>query len=153
MGVTETIEPLITPAVEAQGVALYDLEFVKEGGNRILRLYIDTDGGVSLDDCERVSRAVEAVLDVHDPIPQAYMLEVSSPGIERKLSRDAHFTRYMGHKVVIKLFAPYSADNNRKKFTGTLTSYENNQILLSDENNEQWLFEKNQVAMCRLIVF
>jgi len=158
---TTQLESLVAPIVEACGVELYDLEYVKEGGDRILRLYIDSESGITLSDCERVSRAVDAVLDEHDPIPHAYRLQVGSPGIERKLSKPAHFTRFVGHKVMLKLFAPHSPKDDsqaesvttgRKKFTGTLTNYNNGIISLTDEDGQEWEFEKSQVSACRLVV-
>lgn len=153
-----TLEPLLTPVVNECGAELYDIEFVKEGGNRILRLFIDKDGGVDLNDCERVSHAVSAVLDEHDPIESAYRLQVGSPGIERRLVKPEHFTRYIGRKVIIKLFAPHSPQNpdenesvttGRKKFTGVLIAYDG-QITLKDEEGLTWSFEKKQVSACRL---
>lgn len=139
------------------------MEFVKEGGSRILRLFIDKDGGVDLNDCERVSRAVSAVLDEHDPIPQAYRLQVGSPGIERRLSKPEHFQRYIGHKVLLKLFAPHSPDDanspesvttGRKKFTGILLNYEQKtgEITLADADGVEWTFDKKQVSACKLVV-
>ena len=144
------ITQLLTPVVEAQGVSLYDLEFLKEGGDKILRLYIDKDEGVDLDDCERVSRAAEAELDAHDPIPAAYYLEVSSPGVERKLSRPEHFARYIGHKIAVKLYGPV---DGQRKFTGALTSYEDGNLSLAEENGQVRKFEQAQVSACRLVVF
>jgi len=156
-----TLEPLIAPVAEKCGVELYDLEFVKEGGSRILRLFIDKEGGVDLNDCERVSRAVSDVLDEHDPIPSAYRLQVGSPGIERRLVKPEHFMRYIGHKVLIKLFAPHSPENaddpesvttGRKKFTGILNSYDSEKIALKDEDGQIWTFDKKQVSACKLVV-
>ncbi|MCL2377908.1 MAG: ribosome maturation factor RimP [Defluviitaleaceae bacterium] len=144
------ITQLLTPIIEAQGVSLYDLEFIKEGGAKILRLYIDKPEGVDLDDCERVSRAAEAELDTHDPIPDAYYLEVSSPGIERKLSKPEHFARYIGHKIALKLYGPV---DGRRKFTGNLTSYENGNLSLTEENGQTYDFEQTQISACRLVVF
>jgi ribosome maturation factor RimP len=153
-----TLEPLLTPVVEANDVELYDIEFVKEGGNRILRLFIDKEGGVDLNDCERVSRAVSVVLDEHDPIESAYRIQVSSPGIDRRIVKPEHFRRYVGHKVTIKLFAPHSPEEphgsesvttGRKKFTGTLTAYDE-KITLTDEDAQVWNFDKKQVSSCRL---
>jgi len=155
------LETLITPVAETCGVELYDLEYVKEGGDRILRLFIDKEGGVDLSDCERVSRAVSDMLDEHDPIPDAYRLQVGSPGIERKLSKPEHFKRFVGSKVTIKLFAPHSPKNEnqaesvttgRKKFTGILTDYNNGEITLTDEDKIVWVFEKGEVSACRLVV-
>ena len=144
------ITKLLTPVVEAQGVSLYDIEFLKEGGSRILRLYIDRDAGVDLEDCERVSRAAEAVLDEHDPIQTAYYLEVSSPGIERKLSRLEHFARYTGHKIALRLYGPV---DGRRKFTGLLTKYENGNLSLTEEDGQERQFEEAQISACRLVVF
>jgi len=146
----DTITNLLAPVAEACGVSLYDIEFLKEGGNRILRLYIDKDEGVDLDDCERVSRAAEEVLDADDPIPTAYFLEVSSPGIERKLSKPEHFSSFIGHKVAIKLYGP---QDGRKKFTGQLTDYNNDIITLTEEDEIAHNFERAQISMCRLVVF
>ena len=147
--VIDKVEPLIAPAVEAQGVELYDLEYLKEGGDWILRLYIDKDGGVDLNDCERVSHAAGAVLDEHDPIKTAYILEVSSPGVERKLKKDAHFERYIGEKVSISLFKPV---NGQKKYTGILKGLIDGNVVLEDEQGEQ-RFDRTLVTLCRLVVF
>lgn len=156
-----TLEKLLAPAIEENGVELYEMEFVKEGGNRILRLFIDKEGGVDLNDCERVSRAVSAVLDEHDPIDAAYRLQVGSPGIDRRLSRPEHFQKHIGQKVLVKLFAPHSPENpddaesvttGRKKFTGIMQDYDNGKITLKDEDGVVWIFEKKQVSACRLAV-
>ena len=144
------ITQLLTPVIEAQGVSLYDLEFLKEGGSKILRLYIDKAEGVDLDDCERVSRAAEAELDANDPIPDAYDLEVSSPGVERKLSKPEHYARYIGHKIAIKLYGPV---DGRRKFTGILASYENGNLSLTEEDGQTRNFEQAQISACRLVVF
>ena len=146
----ELITNLLSPVVQEQGASLYDIEFVKEGSDRILRLYIDTDTGVGLEDCERVSRAVEAVLDAHDPIPTAYDLEVSSPGIERKLTRPKHFAKYIGHKIALRLYGPI---DGRKKFTGTLASHQDGNITLTEENGTNHHFQQAQIAACKLVVF
>ena len=144
------VTKLLTPAVEAQGVNLYDLEFLKEGTARILRIYIDKDPGVDLNDCERVSRAAEAVLDEHDPIETAYYLEVSSPGIERKLSKPEHFIRYNGHKIALRLYGPV---NGRKKYTGILDGYEDGNLTLTDEEGITHHFQQAQISACKLVVF
>lgn len=148
----ETLEALMAPVAQAQGLELYDIEYVKEGADRILRLYIDNEDGVSLDDCERMSRAAEIVLDAKDPIPGEYRLQVSSPGVERKLSKPEHYARYIGHKVVVKLFAPHDPVSGRKKFTGMLKSYKNNKLSIRTEDDE-YTFDLQQVSACRLMVF
>ena len=144
------ISKLLAPIIEAQGVTLYDLEFLKEGGDKILRLYIDKEDGIDLDDCERVSRAAEAELDTHDPIPDAYYLEVSSPGIERKLSKPEHFVRYTGHKISIKLYGPV---DGRRKFTGLLSAYEDGNLTLTEEDGKTHQLQQAQISACRLVVF
>ncbi|MCL2373228.1 MAG: ribosome maturation factor RimP [Defluviitaleaceae bacterium] len=158
----QSLETLLAPVVEANGCELYDLEFVKEGGDRILRLYIDKPEGVDLNDCEAVSRAAEVVLDEADPIAGAYRLQVGSPGVERSLHKPQHFTRYVGHKVAVRLFAPYSppsgtsetvTSTGRKKFTGILKAYDGDKIKLKDEDGTNWTFELSQVSACRLVVF
>ncbi|MCL2204221.1 MAG: ribosome maturation factor RimP [Defluviitaleaceae bacterium] len=148
----QALAELLTPVVLEAGVTLYDIELVREGGERILRLYIDKPEaqGVDLEDCERVSHAAEAVLDAKDPIPGAYALEVSSPGIERKLSRDEHFARYIGHDIALRLYAPVE---HRKNFRGKLTAYENKTITLETAPDKTMAFEREAVALCRLAVF
>jgi len=145
-----TITELLTPVAKAQGVDLYDIELLKEGSSKILRLYIDKDAGVDLDDCERVSRAAEEVLDANDPIPTAYYLEVSSPGIERKLTKPAHFARYKGHKIALRLYGPV---DGRKKFTGILEECADGNLTLTEEDGNARHFQQSQISACRLVVF
>ena len=146
----QALANLLAPVAEANGVSLYDLEMVKEGGEKILRLYIDKDTGVDLDDCERVSRAAEAILDEHDPIDAAYYLEVSSPGVERRLTKPEHFAKYIGHKIAIRLYGP---QDGRKKFTGQLVSYNNNELTLTEEDGKTQVFQLPQISASRLVVF
>lgn len=154
IAVIERLETLVAPAVAECGCQLYDIEYVKEGADRILRLYIDKAEGIDLDDCERVSRGVELVLDAHDPITGEYRLQVSSPGVERKLKKPAHYARYVGEKVHLKLFAPVDPVSGRKKFTGQLTGFEGNTITIRTEEDEQrFTIDLSQVSSCRLVVF
>ena len=111
--------------VTEQGCMLWDAEYVREGGNMVLRLLIDKDGGVSIDDCEAVSRAVEPLLDERDPIPGPYTLEVSSAGLERPLKRPEHFAFSIGRPVRVSLYAPI---DGARKFTGALISHDGNSI-------------------------
>ena len=148
--VIETVEPLLAEVASTQNVTLYDLEYVKEGGERILRLYIDKDGGVDLNDCERVSRAAEAVLDEHDPVPDAYILEVSSPGIERRLRKDEHFARYAGERVELRLFKPV---DGQKKFRGILGEMKEGVITITDSDGVPRAFGRKDISVCRLSVF
>lgn len=144
------LDELIAPTVENCGVELYDMEYVKEGGSRILRIFIDKNGGVDLNDCERVSHAISDVLDKHDPIPDAYRLQVGSPGIDRRLSKPAHFLENIGQKITLKLFAPHSPVDGRKKFTGTLVEY-GEKLRLTDTEGEEFVFDTKQIAACNLI--
>ena len=116
---------LAEPIAVQEDCFIYDIEYVKEGGVWFLRVYIDKDGGVSLDECEAVSRALSTVLDEADPIQQNYYLEVSSPGIERKLKTKEHFDRYIGETIDIGL---YKAINKSKQLTGKLISFEDDVI-------------------------
>ena len=149
------LDKLITPVVEDMGLELYDMEFVKEGGTRILRLFIDKEGGVNLNDCENVSRAVEAVLDEHDPIHTSYRLQVGSPGVERKLVRPEHFTRHIGQKVTLKLFAPHKVSESvsQKTFVGILTGYDGENVSFEDLGGNTFCFPITRMSACRLRVF
>ena len=104
--IASTVEALVTPVAAELGYDIWDVEYVKEGADFILRVTIDSDEGITIDDCEAMSRAIDPVLDEHDPIPDQYLLEVSSPGIERDLTRDDHFDLCVGEKVEVRLFAP-----------------------------------------------
>jgi len=150
----EKLELLLSPVTQAQGCELYDIEYVKEGGDRILRLFIDKEEGIDIDDCERVSRAAEQVLDEEDPISGEYRLQVSSPGVERKIKKPAHFTRFIGHKVEIRLFSPHEPVSGRKKFTGKLTDFSNHQATLQTTEDDQcFTFDLQDISSCRLVVF
>ena len=123
---------LAEPIVAKEGAYLYDVEFVKEGGIWFLRVYADKENGsISLDECEAISRRLSDVLDKEDPISQNYYLEVSSPGIERKLKTDAHFQAYLGSLVDVGL---YKAIAGTKQLTGTLKDYDGETIRLAVED-------------------
>lgn len=109
---TELVESLLRETVEAMGFSLCDVEFQKEHGNWVLTLYIDREGGVDLNDCERVSRAVDPILDEADPIEQHYYLSVSSLGLDRPLKKDADFARNLGKELVVRLYAPQDGKRN-----------------------------------------
>ena len=116
-GIAERVREIITPTADELGYYLWDVEYVKEGADYILRVTIDNDEGITIDDCERMTRAIDPILDEHDPIPDSYLLEVSSPGIERELTRDDHFDLCIGEKVEVRLFAPVDGS---KVFVGIL---------------------------------
>lgn len=146
------VEGLARPVVEGMGLELVAVEYVREGGRRYLRLYIDKPGGVGLDDCEAVSRQVEALLDREDPIPDSYSLEVSSPGIERPLRSDADFERFAGRMVRVTTFAPVGG---RKRFTGELVGLRDGQVRLlvrpdGKGQPQEVAIPREQVARARL---
>ena len=146
--VTDTVAQLALPAVEAAGCSLWDVEYVKEAGVWYLRLYIDKAGGVSINDCEAVSRPVSDLLDVHDPIEGSYTFEVSSAGADRVLRKPEHFTACMGSEVEVKL---YRAQEGRKDHVGPLAAFEDGRVTLQTPSGEK-LFEKQDIAQVRLYV-
>ena len=108
-GIADKVREIIQPTADELGYYLWNVEYVKEGADFVLRVTIDrfdTEEGITIDDCEAMSRAIDPILDLHDPIPDQYLLEVSSPGIERELTRDAHYELCVGEKVEVRLFAP-----------------------------------------------
>ena len=147
------IETLLAPVAAAQGLELYHVEWLQEHGKSILRLYIDKEGGISLNDCEGMSRAADPVLDAADPIPQAYSLQVSSPGLDRQLVKDSHFLRHLSQVVEVKLSKPLAGhENNRKKFQGILTALEGGTVLVTNQDppQETWCFTREHITSCRL---
>lgn len=140
-------EKLLEPLLTANHFELYDVEYVKEGGNWFLRAYIDKESGITVDDCELVSRALSDLLDKHDFIPDSYILEVSSPGLGRQLKRDKHFEKSIGEEVEIKLFKPI---NKRKEFVGILTAYDSNSITIELEDKSTMVIPRTDLAMVRL---
>ena len=152
---TDLLEKIVAPIVDEMSIELYDLELVKEGGVKILRLFIDSEEGVTLTDCENVSRAVEAALDLHDPIPGSYRLQVGSPGIERKLTKPLHYKKNIGKKVNLKLFAPLKLSEtvSQKNFSGILSKYDGENTCIEQLDGERRCFLNSLVASCRLLVF
>ncbi len=118
--IADTVWDLILPTVNDLGCSLWDVEYVKEGARQILRVTIDKENGVDINDCEAVHRAIDPILDETDPIPVQYYLEVSSPGVERELTRPFHFEVCNGEKVDVKLF---TAVNGQKQYVGVLNGY------------------------------
>ena len=139
-------EELLLPITQSQGVDIYDVEYVKEGSEYYLRAYIDKPDGVNINDCEVVSRALSEALDKADFIPDAYILEVSSPGLGRTLKKDRHLEKSMGQDVEIKLFKPLEGS---KEFEGTLTGFDSESITISIEDKEQ-TFSRSDIAIIRL---
>ena len=139
-------EALLTPIAEANGVEIYDVEYVKEGSDFYLRAYIDKAEGVNIVDCENVSRALSDALDREDFIPDAYILEVSSPGLGRTLKKDKHLEKSFGKEVELKLFKPI---DKCKEFTGILKGFDETNIFISD-NGEERSFAREEIALIRL---
>ncbi len=144
--ITEIVAELAAPAIAAAGCELWDVEYVREGGEWFLRLYLDKEGGVDIMDCEAVSRTVSDLLDEADPIEGSYTFEVSSAGAERALKRPGDFERFMGSPVLVKL---YKAQNGRKEFPGYLAGYADGTVTIT-MGKEQLTFPKEAVALCRL---
>ena len=148
MKVTEKVAQFARPVVEAHGCELWDVEYVREGSERFLRLYIDKDGGVDITDCEKISRAVDPILDEEDPIAESYHFEVCSAGLERALKRPDDFERFMGSAVMVKLYRPR---NGLKELPGILRGYEDGRVTV-ECGKETITFEKSEIALVRLRV-
>ena len=134
-GVTVSkVRQLCEPIINERGLSLWDVRYVKEGAGWFLRIYIDKDGGVDINDCEAVSRAVNEPLDELDPIENAYCLEVCSPGIERELIRDEHFEQFIGADIMVKMRVPI--DGIGKEFKGVLKSYDDGMVTIRDHSDE-----------------
>ena len=139
-------EALLSPIAQANGVEIYDVEYIKEGSDWYLRAYIDKPEGVNIIDCENVSRALSEALDREDFIPDAYILEVSSPGLGRTLKKDKHLLKSIGQEVEIKLFKPI---DKCKEFAGVLTGFDEKQITIL-EGEISRTFERSEIALIRL---
>lgn len=146
--VAERVADLIKPYVEAQGVTLWDVRYLKEGATYYLRVFIDKAEGINIDDCTNVSHAIDPVLDEADPIKDSYYLEVCSTGLERELIKPEHFEKMVGRKIKLRLF---KAIDGVKEFSGILTDYNGDVIL--DVNNSQMVFAKADIAKANLCDF
>ena len=139
-------EALLQPIAEQNGVSIYDVEYVKEGADYYLRAYIDKPEGVNIIDCENVSRALSDALDKEDFIPDAYILEVSSPGLGRTLKKDKHLAASIGEEVEIKLF---KAQDKVKEFVGVLERFDESSIIINIEGTSR-SFNRSDIALVRL---
>ncbi|MBR1860494.1 MAG: ribosome maturation factor RimP [Lachnospiraceae bacterium] len=139
-------EELLAPIAEQYGVRIYDVEYVKEGSDYYLRSYIDKDGGVNIDDCEAVSRALSEKLDREDFIEDAYIMEVSSPGLGRTLKKDRHLEYSIGEEVEVKLYKPLEGC---KDFEGELKAFDKDSITLLTDDDEK-VFIRKDIAVIRL---
>ena len=148
MKITDQVTEFAKPVVESFGCKLWDVEYVREGSERYLRIYIDKDGGVDIDDCEKIHRAMDPILDEKDPIADSYHFEVSSAGLERALKRPADFEQFMGSAELVKLYRPR---NGLKEIPGFLRGYEDGKITV-EAGKETITFQKSEVALVRLRV-
>ncbi|MBE5955906.1 MAG: ribosome maturation factor RimP [Lachnospiraceae bacterium] len=142
------VEELVMPIIEEGNFELVDVEYVKEGANWYLRVYADKEGGINIDDCVTISRALEAKLDEKDVIEDAYILEVSSPGLGRQLKKDRDYKRSLGEEIEFKL---YKARNKQKEFEGILKDFDEHTFTITLDG-EDVVFDRKDVAMMRLAV-
>lgn len=142
-------EALLMPIIEKHGFELVDVEYVKEGGNWYLRAYIDKPGGISVDDCEVVSRSFSDILDEKDYIEDSYIFEVSSPGLGRPLKKEKDFKRSLGEEVELRT---YRAIDRQKDFIGFLKEYDEDTVTLEYEDESEQVFQRSDIALIRLAV-
>ena len=141
-------EALLAPIVEQAGFELVDVEYVKEAGNWYLRGYVDKEGGITVNDCEAVSRAFSDRLDEEDFIEDSYIMEISSPGLDRPLKKEKDFARSMGKEVEIRTYRPIE---KQKEFYGTLTAYDNSSVTIEEETQTR-TFDGKDIALIRLAI-
>lgn len=145
---TEKIAAIAASVVEEEGCSLWDVEYVREAGTWYLRIFIDKEDGVSIDDCERISRRLDPILDEEDPIAESYVFEVGSAGADRELKRPGDFEMFLGSDVEVKLYQPV---NGSKTFVGELLAYDDGAVVIRSGKRED-RFEKNQIAKVKLYV-
>lgn len=143
----QRVEEIIKPYADELGLSVWDITFKKEGTDWHLRIFIDKEGGVSIDDCVDLTHAVSKPIDEADPISQSYMLEVSSPGVERELKKDEHFKKYIGSPVFLRLIR---AQNGVRDFKGTLEKYENKKITVKLQDETVATFDKKDTVYVKL---
>ena len=141
--VASTVREIISPVAEELGYYIWDVEFVKEGADKHLRITIDNEEGITIEDCEKFHRAIDAPLDAADPIAEAYILEVSSPGIERELKYPEHIEACEGWDVEVKLYAP---KNGTKAFRGVLLGYNDEGDIVIEAGEEKIAFKPEEIA-------
>ncbi len=146
--ISERVFELAKPVVEEEGCSLWDVEYLREAGTWYLRVFIDKEGGVSIDDCERISRRLDPILDEADPVPESYVFEVGSAGADRELKRPSDFALFMGSEVEVKLYKPL---DGKKTYVGTLAGYDAGRLTLTSAGREL-VFAPEQIAQVRLYV-
>lgn len=140
-------EAMAQPIIDSFGFELVDVEYVKEAGTWYLRFYIDKEGGITIDDCEAVSRLFSDKLDEKDFIDDAYIMEVSSPGLGRPLKKEKDYRRSMGKEIEIRTYRPI---NKEKEFFGILSAYDDNSVTITLEDEQTQTFQKSEIALIRL---
>lgn len=147
--IEEIITEIANPIADRYSFELVDVEFLKEGSNWYLRIYIDKPGGITIDDCQVVSEEISEILDEKDPIPQSYFLEVSSPGLERPIKKESDFKKFEGELVEVKLFKPMEG---KKIFEGELVGYRDGKVVIKKNDIENMEFEQDKIAMVRRVI-
>lgn len=146
--ITEIVMQIAEPLAKELNLEIWDIKFVKEGPQRYLRVFIDKPDGITLEDCENMSRALDEPLDEADPIPMSYCLEVCSPGIDRELTTDKHLTKFLNYEVKIKLIRP--DENNEKELVGNLESFSKDVITLSHAEHGSLDIQRKNIAHINL---
>ena len=147
--ILESVEKLVLPLIENHKFEFVEVEFVKEGADWFLRIYIDKPGGIGHDDCQLISNEISPLLDEKDIITEAYFLEISSPGLERPLKTDKDFEKYRGEEVELKLFKPMEGV---KKFTGTLKGLIDGFIVISNDKGLEVRFEREKISVIKRVI-
>ena len=142
----EKTEEILLPILEKNGFELWDVEYVKEGGTWYLRAYIDKEGGITVNDCELVAREMNELLDKEDYVEDSYVFEVSSPGLTRPLKKEKDYLRNLGKPVEIRT---YRTIDHAKEFIGTLKAYDTDCVTITNENGEDRIFQKSDIALIR----
>ena len=145
--VAAAVWQIAEPIAKELGVEIWDIRFLKEGADWFLRIFLDKESGIGIDDCEAFSRAIDKPLDELDPIEQSYCLEVSSPGLERELTRPEHFERYKGEKIKVRLIRPV---NSQRDFSGILEDYDKSRITLRLDDGSAMDFDKKETSYIKL---
>lgn len=138
---------IVEPLAAELGLSIWDVRFLKEGSQWYLRVFIDKEGGVGIDDCVDLSHAIDGPIDEANPIEQAYILEVSSPGVERDLVRDEHFAAFIGEKIKVKMIRPIEG---KREFSGVLEGYEDGNITIRLEDESGFTFTKKEASFVKL---
>lgn len=147
MGVAQKVEKIIESLVTSNNMELVDVQYVSEAGRMVLRIYIDKDGGIKLDDCEAMSNEIGNLLDSSDAISDSYVLEVSSPGIDRALKKEKDFIKFLGERAKVSLYAPIDGQRN---FKGKLLDFKNNTIIIADVTGKTVEIPMDKVAKAKL---